>query len=155
MKNKKKVVIDTNIFINGWYTKDKHCNNIIKMIKNRQLQLLFSQDTIGELIYIVKGFARRYHDNKYDTINDLKDIMVLFYYGTTINTKNTKSPEINDKYDDIFLKCAIEGDVDYLISDDLNSGMHDINKFGFKVLNSKDFCKMIEKDNENVKDCVG
>ena len=145
MINKIKVVIDTNIFINGWYTEDNYCNKIMEMINNRQLQLFFSQDTIGELVYIAKGFARRYYENKSDAINDLKDIMVLFYYGTTVNTRNTKSPEINDKYDDIFLKCAIEGDVDYLISDDLNSGMHDINKFGFKVLNSKDFCDIMEE----------
>ena len=145
MINKIKVVIDTNIFINGWYTEDNYCNKIMEMINNRQLQLFFSQDTIGELVYIAKGFARRYYENKSDAINDLKDIMVLFYYGTTVNTRNTKSPEINDKYDDIFLKCAIEGNIDYLISDDLKSGMHDINKFGFKVLNSKDFCDIMEE----------
>jgi len=147
MRDKKKVVIDTNIFVKGWYSENKYCNIIMDMIDNRKLQLFFSQDTIGELVYIIKGFARRYYKNKSDSINDLKDIMELFYYGTTVNTSHTKSPEINDKYDDIFLKCAIEGDANYLISDDFKSGMHDINKFGFKVLNSKDFCKMMEECN--------
>jgi len=147
MKIKKKVVIDTNIFIKGWYSEDNNCNTIMDMIDNRQLQLLFSQDTIGELVYIVKGFARRVYDVKSDAINDLKDIMELFYYGTTVNTKDTKSPEINDKYDDMFLKCAIEGKTDYLISDDLSSGMHEIEELGFKVMNAKDFCNMIEKSN--------
>jgi len=144
MKIKPKVVIDTNIFIKGWYGKHKHCNAIMNMIENRKLQLLFSQDTVGELVYIIKGFARRVYDVKSDAINDLKDIMVLFYYGTSINTKDTISPEINDKYDDMFLKCAIEGNAEYLISDDLNSGMHDVEGLGFKILNAKDFCMLFE-----------
>jgi len=139
-----KVVIDTNIFINAWYFGNKYCNTIMDMIDDRKLQLLFSQDTIGELVYIIKGFARKYNDVKSDAINDLKDIMVLFYYGTSINTKDTISPEINDKYDDMFLKCAIEGNADYLISDDLNSGMHDVKDLGFKILNAKDFCMLFE-----------
>jgi len=61
-----------------------------------------------------------------------------------VNTSNTISPEINDKYDDMFLKCAIEGNAEYLISDDLNSGMHDVEGLGFKILNAKDFCMFFE-----------
>jgi putative PIN family toxin of toxin-antitoxin system len=155
MRNKKKVVIDTNVFIDGWYTDDKYCNSIINMIKNRKLQLLFSQDTIGELVYVTKGFARHYYKIKSDnfnelTVNDLEEIMVLFYYGTMVNTEHTVSPKIKDEQDVIFLKCAIAGEADYLVSDDFNSGMHGINDFGFKVLGAKDFVELME-----VESCVG
>lgn len=148
MKNKKKVVIDTNIFISGWYSEDKYCNAIIEMIKNRKLQLLFSQDTIGELVYVTKGFARHYHkissgNVNENTIHDLNDIMLLFYYGTSVNTKKTNSPKINDDSDNMFLECAIQGEVNYLVSNDFNSGMHNVDKLGFKVLSAKDFCELV------------
>ena len=160
MKNRLKIVVDTNIFIDGLFSfeeeDNKYCVKIINMINSKQFYLLFSQDTIGELIYVAKNFARHNINNIYDRVSLLQYLIELFYFSKSVNTSHTISPEINDKYDDMFLKCAIEGDADYLISDDLNSGMHGIDKLGFKVLSARDFCKMIEdeNDNENIKGCV-
>jgi len=149
LKNKPKVVVDTNIFIDGLFSfeDNEYCVKIMNMIDNNQLRLLFAQDTIGELIYVVKNFARHNIDNVKERIILLQNIVQSFYYSTSVNTSHTKSPEINDKYDSMFLKCAIEGKTDYLISDDLSSGMHEFEELGFKVMNAKDFCNMIEKCN--------
>ena len=68
--------------------------------------------------------------------------MESFYYSTSVNTINTITPEINDKYDDMFLKCAIEGNADYLVSDDFNSGMHVVENIGFKVVSSDKFIEL-------------
>jgi len=62
----------------------------------------------------------------------------------------------------MFLKCAMKGKANYLISDDFKSGMHNIDSLGFKVLSAKDFCEMVKdeneksknEENENVKGCV-
>ena len=95
-----------------------------------------------------KNFARHNFNNIKDRISLLNYLIELFYHSTSVNTSNTISPEINDKYDDMFLKCAIEGNAEYLISDDLNSGMHDVEGLGFKILNAKDFCMFFEQDNK-------
>ena len=148
MKNKPKVVIDTNIFIDGLFSykevDNEYCIKVIDLIDNRKILLLFAQDTIGELVYIAKNFARYNFNNIKDRISLLNYLIELFYHSTSVNTSNTISPEINDKYDDMFLKCAIEGNAEYLISDDLNSGMHDVEGLGFKILNAKDFCMLFE-----------
>ena len=148
MKNKPKVVIDTNIFIDGLFSykevDNEYCIKVIDLIDNRKILLLFAQDTIGELIYIAKNFARHNFNNIKDRISLLNYLIELFYHSTSVNTSNTISPEINDKYDDMFLKCAIQGNAEYLISDDLNSGMHDVEGLGFKILNAKDFCMLFE-----------
>ena len=156
MKNKPKIVLDTNIFINGWFFSEEYSIKILDLIKNKQIYLLFAQDTIGELVYVAKNFARHYINDIKLRITLLEQIMELFYYSTSVNTVDINVPEINDKYDDMFLKCAVRGKANYLISDDFKSGMHSIDKLGFKVLSAKDFCEMIEKekDNENIKDCV-
>lgn len=141
MERKIKVVLDTNIFIKGMYTSDIFCKKILILAKNKKLQLLFSQLTIGELIYVLKGFARRIY-NEYKaiyTIKDLKDIMELFYYGTTVDTRNTNSPIINDSSDNMFLECAIKGQADYLITNDFRSGMHEVKNYDFRVVSAQEF----------------
>jgi len=157
-----KIVLDTNIFINGLFSskEDNEYIKIMNMVDNKQIYLLFSQDTIGELVYVAKNFARHNVADIKNRILLLQYIMESFYYSTSVNTINTSSPEINDKFDSMFLKCAMKGKANYLISDDFKSGMHGIDKLGFKVMSAKEFCEMIEDEKEknkdnNVKDCVG
>lgn len=143
MKNNKlKVVIDTNIFIKGWFfDSNPYCNKIMDLIDQRILQLLFAQDTIGELIYISKNFARYNIDNVQQRIMFLHQIGTLFYYSTSVNTIDTQVKPSDDPYDDMFLKCAIEGEADCIISDDFKHGLHKRQDLKFKVLNSEDFVK--------------
>lgn len=147
MKNKPTVVFDTNIFIKGIFSEDEDnpCVKIIESIKSRRFQLLFAQDTIGELVYVMKNFVRKNIDETSDRIEMLKWLMELFYYSTSVNTCNTTPIELNNKYDEMFLKCAIEGKADYLISDDFKSGLHNVNNKDItaKITNSQDFCKLI------------
>jgi len=159
-----KIVLDTNIFINGLFSseEDNEYIKIMNMVDNKQIYLLFSQDTIGELVYVAKNFARYNIIDIKNRILLLQYIMESFYYSTSVNTINTVTPEINDKFDSMFLKCAMKGKADYLISDDFKSGMHDVDKLGFKVLSARDFCEMVKdeneksknEENENVKGCV-
>ncbi|WP_066190712.1 PIN domain-containing protein [Gracilibacillus timonensis] len=61
-----KIVIDTNIFIDAWFDNDYACQEIMQPIYDRRILLLFSQETIGELIYITKNFARHtFHSEEY------------------------------------------------------------------------------------------
>ncbi|WP_286909335.1 putative toxin-antitoxin system toxin component, PIN family [Clostridium sp. UBA1652] len=138
--NKPKVVLDTNIFINGWFYPDKYesCDKIMELIEHRRIQLLFAQDTIGELIYLTKNFCRYNLSDVKDRIEMLKELMELFYYSTSINTSETRNIKIFDSYDEMFVKCAIEGKADYLISDDIRSGMLEI-KENFKTMTSTQF----------------
>jgi len=53
--------------------------------------------------------------------------------------------EINDDTDEMFLKCAIKGEAEYLISNDLASGMHYVDINGIKILNSEDFIKIYDE----------
>lgn len=150
MINKPKVVIDTNIFIRSWFDDYKSCDKILTLIDDRKLKLLFSQDTIGELVYVTKNFARYNISNIQDRVQVLQSIMELFYYGISINTLNSEHAKLNDIYDDMFLECAIEGDADYLISDDFKSGMHYVDGLNLKVLSSEEFIQVFNNKVEYI-----
>lgn len=53
-RNNIKAVMDTNIFIADWFEESEECEKLLELVKNRKIRLLFEQDTIGELIYLVK-----------------------------------------------------------------------------------------------------
>jgi predicted nucleic acid-binding protein len=74
----------------------------------------------------------------------LQSVAELFYWSDSVDTSKTECPKINDKYDEMFLKCAIEGNAEYLISDDFKSGMHDIDINQIKIVGSKDFVSIYE-----------
>jgi len=143
MKNKPKVVVDTNIFIKGWFFDDISSTiTIMDLIDKRKIQLLFSQETIGELVYVMKNFVRHNIEDKNEQVEMLKDLMILFYYGTSVNTSEVNVVPLNDKYDEMFLKCAIKGCADYLVSNDFRSGLHQFEDI--RVLSSDEFIKTYE-----------
>ncbi len=141
MKTKPKVVIDTNVFIKSWFDNQSHCVEVTDMVDKKRIKLLFSQDTIGELIYIVKKFAIKNMSSEKPRIEILNSVVKLFYDSESINTMSTESPNLNDVYDEMFLKCAIQGKADYLISDDFKSGMHKVKEVKTKIINSEKFIK--------------
>ncbi|MDD2361941.1 MAG: putative toxin-antitoxin system toxin component, PIN family [Oscillospiraceae bacterium] len=145
MKNSVKVVLDTNIFINGLFNDSVSCSQILDCIDKRTIRLYFSQDTIGELFYVIKNFARNQIDSPEEREDLLHNISDLFLYSMSVNTKNTETKKSKDKYDDMFIECAETGKVNYLISDDIKSGLHEMQFEKFKVLNSIDFVKTLEE----------
>jgi predicted nucleic acid-binding protein len=54
---------------------------------------------------------------------------------------NYKIESSNDKYDDMFLKCALKGNADYLITDDMQHGLHEREYDNLKIYTSWDFVR--------------
>jgi len=146
MNKKIKVVVDANIFINSWfYTNHFYCDAVVDLINNDKIQLLFSQDTIGELMYVVKKIVLDLFDEKELQIEYLNNLSYIFLDAISVNTLGVKCPKINDKFDEMFLKTAIRGNADYIISDDFRSGMHSVKIDGTKIVGSEQFVSMYER----------
>lgn len=145
MSEKPKVVFDTNIFVNGTFYSDSHedCSKIIDWIKAKKFKVLFSQDTIGELLYVMKIRSNIVFQMTCDKLNVLKWITELFFFSKSIDTRKTDCSELHDKSDAIFLKCAIEGEADYLVSNDTKSGLHKIKNEKIKIITSKEFVELL------------
>lgn len=145
-KNNISAVLDTNIFISAWFRESEEADKILSLVANRKMRLQFAQDTIGELVYLVKNFARYNISEKSFRVTLLNEVMKLFYYSHSVNTMNTEIARTNDKYDDMFLKCAIEGSSDYLITDDIKSGMLERSNGSLTVMTSTGFVEEYEKE---------
>lgn len=146
MNDKLNIILDTNIFYNGIFQKknNPYCSKIMKWVENDKFNLVFAQDTFGELSWKLKTSIQFFIKDESQRIQLLKDIMELFYHSITINTVDKIAPTCNDKNDNMFLKLAIGDEInnikiDYLVTDDYSSGMHKIIDDRFKVLDSKQF----------------
>lgn len=159
-----RVVVDTNIFINNFvffkkYKYDVKAYNILmNLMAKGKIDFVFSQDTIGELFYMMKN-AINYHLKRNKRASRICKIALLFLNSYSVNTENMKKDpkyknlKCSDPKDDMFLQCVVKSNAKYLISDDLKSKMKNVNLEGTEVLTAKEFVdKYDAKDEENAKD---
>lgn len=155
--NKVKIVIDTNVFINGLifpfeYKYDKDIINILfNLIDEEKIELVFSQDTIGELVYIFKNKVKHYIA-KEEWEMYMCQIIIIFLRAYSVNTTYTKTPRCIDPNDNMFLKCAKQSYAKYLISNDLKSKMSKVKSPYTTVLTSKEFLNIYNRINQQSKD---
>lgn len=107
-KEKKRVVLDTNVFVSGLlYPQSLPNRLIVAWIKNR-FSIITSDLLFSELESTLKEF-----DTEYQKIVDLVKKYALF---VKIEYKN--SIEVRDPKDEMVLLTAIEGKADYLVTGD-------------------------------------
>ena len=155
MRNSKiKIVVDTNVFINSLIFTEDNSNDtealgiLYDLIENNKIELAFSQDTIGELFYILKNKILHYieEDKQIDIINGIATLFLLSY---SVNTEGTQCQKCKDPKDDMFIECAIRGNATYIITNDFRSGLSDITKYKFKTIKCNEFIKMYYDKNKD------
>jgi putative PIN family toxin of toxin-antitoxin system len=137
-----KIIIDTNVFIKAFFDLDDS-NDCLRLIANLdKMTVLFSQDTIGELMYIIKNCTHYLNTTEEQSLQILKSVTEIFYYGKSINTfkiNESDLPNINDQTDMMFVKLAIAGNADYIITNDKKSGILDLKDQPFRTCTTKEF----------------
>lgn len=142
-----KVVFDTNVIIDGLTGSREDCENIINHLDSEKYRMRFSQETIGELLYISKGIAHREFKDEDNRVAFVQNISGLFFYAKSVNTLKVRDKlEVycDDKFDDMFLECAYAGEVDYLVTNDIKSGLLNIDSYDFKIITSRQFLSLLE-----------
>lgn len=138
--NKPRVVIDTNLFVDYLFGNNDDVDYIFdEILYKRKITLLFSQETIGELMYSTKRLCNKFNISSKESVNNLKELSYLFYYADSINTKYFTVNYCNDPDDDIFLSCGIGGHADYIISSDKKSGIHSFQFDGLNIMTPSEF----------------
>ena len=145
--NKIKIVVDTNVFVNSMIFPEDNINDtkalaiLLDLIENNKIELVFSQDTIGELIYILKNKIIHYIKTE-EQLNYMEQIAILFFYSYSVNTDKITCQKCKDPKDDIFVECAVQGRADYILTNDRSSGMFEIIQYKFKTLDCEGFLSM-------------
>ena len=115
-----KVVLDTHIFILGTLHPESQERTLLGLLtKHRQARLVFSVPITDEILRKLIAYGV---DHELMTSDDLFDLMKFFVRALpdTVLVRLTKGYGlvIEDKEDNKFVDAAIEGNADYLISND-------------------------------------
>lgn len=111
MKNKK-IILDTNLWIS--FLISKKFNQIDKLIENKEITIIFSDELIEEFIDVVS----RPKFKKYFSKKDIEKVLEYFdQFGELTNVKSNIQI-CRDEKDNFLLNLSVDSDADYLISGD-------------------------------------
>lgn len=145
MAKKIELILDTNIFIDAINGND-YAIKILALVDSKKAKLYFSRNTVGELFYVAHNICKYQIKNKRISKDIMLNLTDMYLNSVNINTKNSDgSPKCKDIDDDMFLECAYISKPDYLISNDIKSGMHSISFDKTKIITSKEFIENFEK----------
>ncbi len=105
-----KIVIDTNLFVAGYFNKDSASAKILKMIKRGKIQALWTEEIKKEVERIIKNIKAR---KKFQ-----KEVKEIFREENKVEPR-FKIKEIKEDPDDNkFLECAYFGKAQAIVSND-------------------------------------
>ena len=111
MKNKK-IILDTNLWIS--FLISKKFNQIDKLIENKEITIIFSDELIEEFINVVS----RPKFKKYFSKKDIEKVLEYFdQFGELINVKSNIQI-CRDEKDNFLLNLSVDSEAAYLISGD-------------------------------------
>ena len=111
MKNNK-IILDTNLWIS--FLISKKFNQIDKLIENKKITLVFSDELIEEFVDVV----RLPKFEKYFSKSDVEKLLDCFdQYGVLIKVKSAVKI-CRDEKDNFLLNLSIDSKADYLITGD-------------------------------------
>lgn len=108
---KKKIVIDTNLFISalGWGGKP---NELIERAIDKEYELYISTKQIKELIRVLSYPRLKF------TEHEKKAFLEKIYEIAIIIDTKLELSVVEDPFDNMLVECAVEADADYIISGD-------------------------------------
>lgn len=143
-----RVVIDTNVFINGIFKNDKFCKAIFQLKSLKKITLVMNKDMQNELFItfgniLLEAFKKVHKEDEEFRIFPLmmslsKSLWQVEEIDHIINTNYCTEDESDNK----FIDCCIDGNVTYLITQDnhINSYQVELKKdYGIEVLSPFQF----------------
>ena len=136
-----KVTVDTNILISSTFW-GGDSDKILKKVERGELELILSEDILDEFLKVLdyEEIKKKIENKNLEMRRAMEKIVSI----STIVVPLRKLDVVEDDPDDNkILECAVEGDVDYLISQDkhlLNIGEYE----GIKIISPEEFLKVFE-----------
>ncbi len=136
------IVADTGVLVSA--LTGKSLRPILIYLRDNRFRLVFSEVTLEELVYVLK----RPKFKKYFTTKDIQDFLFFLNFHSTVAIPFEKINDCRDSKDNIFLECAIAGEVDYIVSSD--SDLLILTPYrGIPVIPPRKFLKLMKKKTLN------
>lgn len=129
-----RVVVDTNVFINGIFKGDSHCKAIFQLKELNKLAFVMNKDMQNELIYtfyniLLEAFKKKKIRNKeFKSLPYIASFSKCLWQVEEIDHVIKTNFCADDKSDNKFIDCCIDGNVRYLITQDQH-----INSISFQL----------------------
>jgi hypothetical protein len=108
----KRIILDTNLWIS--FLISKNFTKIDKLVQEKDIILIFSNESLEEFIEVVK----RPKFKKFFTKKDIEKLLDIFnQYAELIKVKS-KIDICRDPKDNFLLSLAVDGKVDFLVTGD-------------------------------------
>lgn len=142
-----RIVVDTNVFINGIFKNDTFCKAIFTLKSLNKVSFVMNKEMQNELLVtfgniLLEAFNRINGEEKINIFSLMATLSKCLWQveeiDHVINTNFCKE----DNSDNKFIDCCIDGNVKYLITQDshINAVQQQINKqYGIEVLSPFQF----------------
>ena len=118
------IVVDTNVFINGIFKNDETCRAIFNLKSMNKITFVMNQKMQSELLVTFANILLEAYDKRKDKNGSIKIIPLMASLSKCLwqvkeidHIINTNYCE-EDKSDNKFIDCCIDGDVKYLVTQD-------------------------------------
>lgn len=138
-----KITVDTNILISATFW-NGDSQKIIELVEDKKVILVLSKEILKEYAEVLqyKDILEKVEKHK---LSLKHSILKIAQISTIVEPQKKLSIIKDDSEDNIILECALEGKVDYIISQDKH--LLKFNGFeGITILTPKDFLQVFLKD---------
>lgn len=142
-----KIVLDTNVLFQAIYSDKGASHEILSFIRAEKLTLLISTAVIIEYEEVLKRNTRELNLTK-ENVNDILTYFV--YIGKWIIPHYLWRPNLQDEDDNIFVELALNGNADWLITQNINDFKNNVElkSYELKIGTPSNFLKYWRKKNE-------
>lgn len=117
-----RVVVDTNVFINGIFKNDEFCRTIFKLKSLNKITFVMNKEMQNELLFTFAQILLEIHEkinsNKINIIPLMATLSKCLWQVEEIDHIINTNYCIEDQSDNKFVDCCIDGNVKYLITQD-------------------------------------
>jgi putative PIN family toxin of toxin-antitoxin system len=134
-----RITVDTNILVSATFWTGAS-DKIIEKVEKKEIELVLSKEIMEEYVRVLnyKDIQDKIKDKNLEMNRTVEKITVISkFVAPTQKFKVVKDDETDDK----FIDCAVEGKVDYLVSNDKH--LLKIKEFqGIKIITPEEFLKI-------------
>jgi putative PIN family toxin of toxin-antitoxin system len=138
-----KIVLDTNILVSGTFWKGDSAR-ILELTDAKEIELILSEELIEEYNEVISRDEILDKVQNKDLILN-KSVQKIIQNSTIVEPSKKFDIVKEDPDDNIILECALEGKVDYIISNDKH--LLNLNEFeGMKIVTPEEFLNIFEEN---------
>jgi len=137
-----KITVDTNILVSSTFWSGDS-DRILEKVEKKEIELVLSEEIISEFLKVL-DYEEIQNKIKNKNLEMRRTIEKIVSISTIVEPKEKLSIIKEDPDDDIILECAVEGNVDYIISKDKH--LLKIENFrGIKVIKPEELLKILRE----------